>query len=237
MAEPWRDRCGKAAPSRWTRATGLVALMGLALLSGGCGNLTAGGARGETTVYVVGNGEDAAANAAATRLRSTGSSQIARTPVGTAAAAGEDEDDEPEGEMELHFFLSLVRPDGTTEPLTDDEAQINIDLPGQQEVEVLTRSVPAGRYAGFRISFTEIEVEIDAGLVIGGDPVTGAVDVDLDETTLIVERSIDLTLEDGERSEVVVDMNATDWLTAVDPGPPPVVDGDVVASLIEVVAR
>jgi len=236
MAETWRDRCRTDDPFRWTRVPGLVALVGLALLSGGCGNLTAGGARGETTVYVVGNGEDAAANAAASRLRSAGSSRLSRTPVG-AAAAGVDEDDEPEGEMELHFFLSLVRPDGTTEPLTDDEAQINIDLPGQQEVEVLTRSVPAGRYEGFRISFTEIEVEIDKGLVIGGEPVMGAVDVDLDETTLIVARSIDLTLEDGERAEVVVDMNATDWLTAVDPGPPPVVDGDVVASLIEVITR
>ncbi|MDX1566907.1 MAG: hypothetical protein R3223_03840, partial [Longimicrobiales bacterium] len=185
---PTRRRTGnrKRAGKRILR---LSAALGLAALLGGCGNLTAGGVTGETTVYVVGNGEDAAAATSAsaegsaaegplTRESIRGGSWVAAAPLGATsddseADDGDDSDDEPEGEMEMHFFLSLVRPDGTTEPLTDDEAQIKIDLPGRQEVEVLTRRVPSGRYDGFRVTFTDIEVEVDAGLIIGGVEVVG----------------------------------------------------------------
>jgi len=208
------------APARHQRAG--WSPLAAALLLAGCGNLTAGGV-GEATVFVTGDAPGALAAAA------PASTLGPRSP----AASG---DDEPEGELEMEFLLHLVTDEGEAVPLTDQAARLRVEFPGPQEVEVVTRAVPARRYAALRVTFTELEAEVEAGLVIDGVPVTGSVEVELEGPALVVERALDLDLGDGGRAELLVDMNASGWLTAVDPDLK-VVAGAVVSNLIRVVRR
>lgn len=176
----------------------------LLFLFTGCGNLTAGGQTADVDVTVSGDAPDGAANAI-------------RVPVGTAPGRTDDDDDQPEGEIELEFTLALLRPDGTVLSLSDDEIQIELDVEGTREVEVVRRAVPAERYTHLRITFTEIEVEVEAGLVIDGVPLVGAVDVELEGGDLVVDHELELTLAEGERLGILIDLNAALWLRAVDP--------------------
>ncbi len=96
----------------------------------------------------------------------------------------------------------------------------------------------AGTYTALRMVFTEIEAEVDAGLVIGGDTITGPVDVEIEDVNLPVERSLDLRIGDGERVELLIDLNSESWLLAVDPlTVPPSVDAQVFADLVTVRVR
>ncbi|MGY8777242.1 MAG: hypothetical protein ACKVIN_03875, partial [Longimicrobiales bacterium] len=77
----------------------------------------------------------------------------------------------------VELTLALVSEDGDLVPLTDSEVRVRVDLGGVRESEIADQVVPAARYIGLRLVFIEIEVEVDAGLIINGTPVTGAIDV------------------------------------------------------------
>lgn len=207
---------------RWTShplLRGVLALVSVGALAG-CGNLTAGGV-GEATVAMSGDAPDEGA-----------SPQMA--VVGGPAPTDHDSDD-PEGELEADLTVLLVSSDGGTLALTDGEVRVRVDLQGVEEPTIGSRVVAAGTYTSLRIVFTEIEVEIDAGLVVGGVEIVGPVDVEF-ETALTVDRAIDVTIEDGERAELLIDLNAEGWLQAVDPVTL-TVDATVVADLVAVRRR
>lgn len=181
-----------------------MAVLGLALAA--CGNLTAGGLS-EAEVTVSGDAPEPAA------------APVAGTGADAPSQQEEDDDDadEAEGEIEADFLIFLQRPDGSEVPLTDQEIQVDVDVQGQREVVAVERTIPAGRYTGLRLHFSEIEVQIDAGLVIDGVPITGLVSVDVEVEGVEVNRVLSLDLEDGDRVAFLLDMNAKSWLTAVDP--------------------
>lgn len=189
--------------SPWALRTPLPALLVLLLALGGCGNLTAGGLS-EAEVTVSGDAPDPGAAAAAW--------------AGPARQDGDDDDDdEAEGELEADFHLLLENAAGERVQLTDTEVVVDVDIRGVQEVVAVQATIPSGRYTGLVILFSEIEVEIESGLVVGGTEITGPVDVELEAEDLEVVRALELTLEDGDRVEILVDLNAQDWLLQVDP--------------------
>lgn len=185
-----------------------------------CGNLTAGGI-GEASVAMSGDAPDQGA-----------SPQMA---VVDGPAHTDHDDDDPEGELEADLTVFLVSAGGEAFLLTDGEVRVRVDLEGVEEPTIASRTVAAGDYTALRIVFTEIEVEVDAGLVIGGVEIVGPVDVEF-ESELTVERAIDVTIEDGERAELLVDLNAESWLQAVDPVTL-TVDAEVFADLVTVRQR
>lgn len=203
------------------RSTLLVPIV-LALLAAGCGSLTMGGLTG-ARVVVSGDAPDAAI----TTL------EPARSPA--RQADDDDDDDEPEGEVEVEFNLTLVADDGTRTRLGGEEMRVRIDLQGETEAEPVNELIPASRYVMLEVVFTEIEAEVDAGLVIDGVAFTGEVDIELDGA-LLVSRPIDLRAEAGASVELVVDLNAPAWLLAVDPVTS-TVDPSVFADLLAVVVR
>lgn len=220
------DRTPRSAPPGGLR----LFVLALTLAAAGCGNLTAGGATGEAAVVVSGDAPDSPPAA----------SLIEGPPSAWAAASGpasteHEEDERPEGELEAEFSLFLVADGGELVPLTDGDVQIRIDLEGLGEPEVADRVVAARSYTGLRIVFSEIEVEVDAGLIIDGVEVTGPIDIEID-TSLVVEKSLALDIGDEERVVLVVDLNAASWLQAVDPVAR-TVDPQVFADLIAVGLR
>ena len=110
------------------------------------------------------------------------------------------------------------------------------DLQGVREPEVARQVVTAATYKALRIVFTEIETEIDAGVVINGVPVMGPVEIEIEDTVLTVDRSLNLTIGDAEVAVLVVDLNAASRLEALDPVSA-TVDAQVFANLITVVVQ
>jgi hypothetical protein len=209
----------------WLRV-GVALLLGAA---GACGNLTAGGI-GEAVVVVSGDADDATAASAPS------AALVDASRAGDVARESGSSDDQPEGQLEAEMLLALVNDDGALIPLSDDEVEIRVDLEGVEQDETLPRSLPADVYTGLRIVFLQIEVRVDAGLVIQGDTVTGPIDIDIESDSLVVIKPLDLGLEDQESVEILVDLNAAAWLQAVDPNTSSV-DATVFADLITVSLR
>lgn len=128
-----------------------------------------------------------------------------------------DEADEAEGKVAAKFLLFLITEGGNAVQLGDDEVQVEVDLQGAGEVDVVRASITATRYSELRIVFTEIHAEVDSGLVINGQLVTGELNVELEDVSLVVSRPALLDVSDGDIVEMVVDLNAPAWLTLVDP--------------------
>jgi hypothetical protein len=167
------------------------------------------------------------------------------SPDGAPASASQDpvawsddDDDDPEGKLELEFLLYLIRDDGALVEVDDKEIEVELDLAGFFEADAVRTILPAGRYVGLRVKFTEIEVEVDGGVIIDGVPITGPIEVELEDDEFItIERPLNVVLEDGgRRIEILLDMNARVWLAAIDPDLRKVAER-VFAEAIRVVVR
>lgn len=222
------------------RTTGALLLAGgLAVLTA-CGNLTAGGI-GEATVVMSGDAPDdgAAGTAPQTAIVSQPMSieswGLSSTDSTSSGPAPTDHDD-AEGQLEADLTVYLVSADGQLTPVTDGEVEVRLDLDGVEEPEIGSRTVTATSYSALRMVFTEIEAQVEAGLIIDGQPVTGLIDVEIDDVTLTVEKALSLEVADGERVELLIDLNAESWLLAVDPVTN-TVDAQTFADLVTVRVR
>lgn len=211
--------------NRHTRLFTVVATAVTLHIFAGCGNLTVGGI-GEASVAVSGDAPDVGATPAMAIV-----SGAPRTDHDDGG-----DDDSPEGEVEAELSAFLVAADGALVALTDGDVRVRVDLEGVEEPEIGSRSVSATTYTALRMIFTDIEVEVDAGLVVDGDTITGPVDVEIDDLHLPVDRPLDLEIADGERVELLIDLNSESWLQAVDPLTR-TVDAQVFAELISVRVR
>lgn len=207
-----------------------LCLLTAAIVSSGCGNLTMGGF-GDATVVVSGDAPDAAAALAAAPTQAT-PTPGGSLPGGLLPTSGEEQ---PEGEVQVTFMLYLVAESGAELQL-GEEIEVRVDLQGVSEADVVREAVPADTYTELRIVFLDIKAEVDAGLVIGGVPVTGEVRVEFDDITLPVSKPIDLEVIAGGAVEIVIDLNAPAWLQAVDPVAA-TVDAQVFADLVAAVTR
>jgi hypothetical protein len=230
MNAPSSGRRTAPQPSRAARRwlTGL--LFGVA--AAGCGNLTMGGF-GEAVVVVSGDSPDSVVAAPAAVV---GGPSFARVSDAGKAPARADGEEHPEGQLEATIRLYVVSQAGAAVPLSDDEVEIRLDLGGVEQDETLPQQIPADVYTDLRIVFLEIEVQVDAGLVIGGDTITGPIDIEMETDSLVVDRPLALDIADQERAEIFVDLNAASWLQAVDPLTLSV-DANDFAGLIAVVVR
>lgn len=205
-----------------------------------CGNLTAGGI-GEASVAMSGDAPDETTAPQPTVVASPADESSG--PTVSAEPWGEplttdhlDGDDDPEGELEAELSVFLVSAEGDLTALTGGDVRVRVDLQGVEEPEIGSRTVSATTYTTLRMVFTEIEVEVDAGLIIDGVPIVGPVDVDIEDANLTVDRTIALEIADGERVDLLIDLNSEAWLQAVDPETL-TVDAQIFADLVAVRVR
>ena len=94
---------------------------------------------------------------------------------------------------------------------------VQYGLPRKLVDAVDRQMVPATLYTEIQMVFTDVRVEVAAGLIINGVPVVGEVRVELKDTALTVTRPLNLNIGDGESVFLLMDLNANTWLQAVDP--------------------
>jgi len=209
-------------PSTASIRRGAAFLAAVLLVSGCGGNLTPGGF-GEVEVSVSADAPDAMVLPSAALARSV--------------VARDDDIEEPEGKLEIEFILSLIDDRGEVIPVSDKEIEVELDLAGFFEADAVRAVMPARRYVGLRVDFTEIEVEVARGVVIDGVPIQGRIEIELeDDEVVTVERPLDIVLPEGGRIQVLLDLNTRTWLRAIDPDLRTVAER-VFADAIRVVAR
>lgn len=175
------------------------------------GNLTAGGLS-EAEVVVSGDAPEALPVA-----RQGWSGPLNQTDDDDDDVDDDDDADDAEGELEADFFIYLESGTGERVTLTDEPVRVQVDLEGTREQQASLRSIPSGDYASMRLVFINVDVEVDAGLTVGGQVITGEIDVELEADSAVVTRPLNLRLDDGDRVEILVDLNAKNWLLNVDP--------------------
>lgn len=212
-----------------TRQLATTVLSVLALgTAAACGNLTPGGLA-DVSVWLSGDADTLSAAAA----------QLAAPPATASAPAlssgPAQSAEEAEGQIEVEFLVYLISEAGTQLQLGDGPMHVNADLRGRTEADVVDRQeIPAVPYTELQLLFTKIHAEVE-GLVIDGQPVT-EVDVELEHVSLLVNRALELSLQDGQSVDLVVDLNSLAWLDAVDPVTG-AVNESVFADLVHVVVR
>lgn len=217
-------------PSRAAGSAAAFLLLGALGVLAGCGNLTAGGV-GEAAVSMSGDAPDDGSSPQMAVVSDPSSSSMDLLDPTLS-----DHDDDPEGDVEAELSVFLVAEDGTATALTDGDVRVRVDLEGVEEPEIGSRRVSAGTYTALRMVFTEIEAEVEAGLIIDGELVTGLIEVDIDDANLPVERILDLEIPDGGSADLLIDLNSESWLEAVDPLTN-TVDAQVFADLVTVRVR
>jgi hypothetical protein len=193
-----------------------VALAAATVTLAGCGNLTAGGF-GEARVTVSGDAPDPVLAPSVPVGGNAWAAPASGTSAGSSGGPALSDHDEidPEGELRLKFRLYLRRVDGTEVSLSPDELQAEMDLSGEVEADVVRIRIPADSYPELRIVFKEIQVQVDRGVIIGGQEITGPVDVEIEDLEVI--RALGLEVADNSIVDVLLDLNAATWLAAVDP--------------------
>ena len=168
----------------------------------GCGQeLTAGGQTGEARTVVVDDPEPTASP------RETSGASLSRGAENSALA---------QGTVLVEASAALVRSDGRLFPIVFSPVSASVRIASSDTAEVASPSIDAGLYRAVRLTFRRVEASVTGGLVVGGVSVTGTVQVPL-PTPLTFELAIPLRIERGGDHLVVIDLNASDWLAAVDP--------------------
>lgn len=185
----------------------LVKLMTLVVAlsaTAGCGQeLTAGGQTGEARTVIVDDPEPSSASP-----RETGGASFSRASESSGSLA--------QGTVLVEASVALVREDGRLFPVVFSPVTRSVRIASSDTAEIANPSVSAGRYNAARITFRRVEASVTGGLIVGGVSVTGTVQVPLPQP-LTMEVPIPLRILRGEEHLVVIDLNASDWLAAVDP--------------------
>lgn len=121
------------------------------------------------------------------------------------------------GTLQVRIQVFVLRPPGRWIQVTDGIQEVLLDLGEPSGSTIARRSLPAGSYVAVRTVFHRVRADVRGGLEVDGEPVTGEVDVDLGlAEQLEVFRPLDLTVSEGEITELGVDLHATRWLRRLD---------------------
>jgi len=172
-----------------------------AVMLGGCGNLTAGGAAEVEVVVAADEGGSVLA-----RATSIDPSVQAAPPKDLLTGF--------EGTMTVAFSLTLVAGDDEVS-LTDGEITVTLPIGEGVRTEVARVEVPAGDYDGYRAVFTRVEADITASP--GQAPFPDRVEVDLEEGPLVVQHPAPIVLGTNDAIRVILDLRSGAWLMSAGP--------------------
>jgi hypothetical protein len=186
----------------------------IAVLLCGCGDLTAGGF-GEVEVYA--NADESSTSSSAPS-RTSGPQRTddlwrAAGELGGPAAAVSAAEGLLTAQMRVYLQSDAT---GQWTEVTEGIRDLTLDLRGHTERRVGIKFVESGRYTRFRVVFSRVQAVVIGGLVVGGVPISGEVNVDLGaQSSLTAEREVLIEVERDGALDVVMDLNASTWLASL----------------------
>jgi hypothetical protein len=201
------------ATLRLVVSAGLLAVLAMAPVACG-GNLTSGGLS-DVEVFVAGNdpgesGRTTATAAAPLVLPLQGPAPVEARAPGLQVAPGT-----ILGTVTVVLQVELMGSDRRWVQITDGPQAVTVGLTGTNRSLLAARPLGAGRYIRARTTFLRVEAEVEQGLVVEGEEVTGTIPVELPLAGLRVEEGLFLELEEGDPGRLVVALNAQLWLRLV----------------------
>jgi hypothetical protein len=115
-----------------------------------------------------------------------------------------------EGRVSADVAVALLDADGDAVPVTSSAATGEVRIASSESSQLGYERVLVGVYPAVRLTFTRVEVELDAG------PVGSSIEVDLG-TPLVVEVPVQLRVRRDDLTRIEVDLNAALWLPLADP--------------------
>jgi hypothetical protein len=183
------------------RARYALAALLLAMTTAGCGKELVVG--GQKHVDAAGTGDG------------TPEGSASKAPAYARLAGPEAAALRAQGTITFTAQVALITDAGRVEQLGSTKtATVKID--GSDSVHIASGDVPWGRYIAARVTFTSVQANVTGGLVIGGVSVTGLVSVGIPGESVVVERAVDLG-SPGASARLLVDLDASDWLSAANP--------------------
>lgn len=184
------------------RAFGCWFALAVGLTAAGCGNVTSGGFGEVEVVLASEEVTDLAQEVTASILAEAEPTSHASTIQGTLT-------------VRVRSFAR--RGVGDFVELTDGVQEIVLSLSDPQPVEIARRNMPAGSYDAVRTFFGRIEANIESGLVVDGQEITGVIPVQLgpDGTfSLVTYTGFDVV--ESSATVVAIEMKSGIWLRLVD---------------------
>lgn len=193
----------KATVERTMKAA--LAILSICILAA-CGNLTAGGF-GETSILVTseGEGEDQPAPSAQASPSSP-SSQSSQLEGADPLLP-----DELAGTLQVTLRVYFLDTSNFWTEVTNGPVSMTLPLSDGGLEEAVKRRINTGLYSQMRMVFSTIEADVTGGLFIGGIPLLGTVHVPTG-SDVIIERPLDLFIDDRDPVSVVIELNAGEWL-------------------------
>lgn len=184
---------------------GLQAALALTLVAAGCGKEIVAG--GERDVEAVATGDGSPQSSA----RSSAGALHALVPLGGSRASLAAQ---PQGTLSFDARVSLVGADGEVVPLTRAGAGAQVRIEGTDTALIARGRVRATSYARARVVFTRVTANVTGGLTTPlGVSITGTVSVGIAPgDSVVVEAPV--ALPASGKQTLVVDLDASDWLTA-----------------------
>ena len=184
------------------RARRVAVTMVAAVLLSACGNVTSGGV-GEVEVLL--------ASDEVVELQEVATAMVLADPSLTSHAAS------IRGTLTVSLRSYARRGIGDFVEITDGVQTVTVSLHDPAPIELARRAMPAGTYDAVRTFFGRIEANIESGLVVDGQVITGPVPVDLGPggTVSVVTLTGFEVVEDAS-TVVAVEMQSRIWLRLVD---------------------
>lgn len=179
----------------------LVATVGILTGLAACDDATGPAeGRGQVEVAAVGDSESA-------------SSSSASESASTAESSGE-----AEGTVHFSARVYLLTESGQWVEVTERAAQeATVDASGRGEAQAFASAeLDAQSYTRVRVVFDEVRADVTGGVTLGvGGMLTGEVRVDAGGSSepAVVEREVEVRVNSGGTSRVIVDLNSSAWLS------------------------
>lgn len=198
----------------------VLTLLGIMIVSGCGAELLAGGQReGEVSAVAT----DAPERHSTTRMSRAGDP----APREVASARPLEDAVPLEGTLDATASVVLIAEDGEEVPVTIGAVDVQLRLAASDTMPLGRRSIAAGNYVRARVVLSRLEADVMSGLLVGGVPILGRVLVEIGPEPLVVEEPVQVAVRENEPLLLVLNLNSTRWLDAVDPRSLRVAPGDV----------
>lgn len=176
-------------------------------VAGACGNVTSGGFGEAEVVMSSGESGGAAAPSGAPSGASGGGA------TATSQAAGTSHAPQLTGTLSVRVRTFARSRGGAFVELTNGFQELTLPLADPSPLGLAVQSLPAGEYDAVRTVFERIEAQVLGGLVIGGQPITGTVRVDLGTAgSLTIDTETDFEVWENATTVIALDMRSAAWM-------------------------
>jgi hypothetical protein len=123
----------------------------------------------------------------------------------------------PRGSLTFVAGVALVGTNGVETPLAATPTTRTVRIEGTDQASIVVSRVPVGSYSNVRITFSSVTADVEGGLVVGGIPLLGRVDVDIGAgSAAVVELPVQVEVDPRFPSSLVIDLRSAAWLGSTD---------------------